>query len=83
MATTPHNNQYEPPPPYHPEALPSPSRGWSAAPPTHGAEAAKVPTQGAGTGCAVDAVGSPVWDANSDPSKDKEMRGELTLGGRG
>jgi hypothetical protein len=41
-----HNNQHEMPPPYPPAALPSPSMGRAVAPPTHGAEAAKVPKQG-------------------------------------
>ncbi len=41
-----HNNQHEMPPPYLPVALPSPSLGRSVAPPTHGAEATKVPKQG-------------------------------------
>ncbi len=41
-----HNNQHEMPLPYPPAALPSPSKGRLVAPPTHGAEATKVPKQG-------------------------------------
>jgi hypothetical protein len=41
-----HNNQHEMPPSYPPAALPSPSMSRSVAPPTHGAEATKVPKQG-------------------------------------
>jgi hypothetical protein len=41
-----HNNQHEMPPPYPPAALPSPSMGRPVVPPTHGAEATKVPKQG-------------------------------------
>jgi hypothetical protein len=44
--TQTHNNQHEMLPPYPPAALPSPSMGKPVAPPTHGAEATKVPTQG-------------------------------------
>ncbi len=40
-----HNNQHEMPPPYPPAALPSPSMDRPVAPPTHGAEATKVPKQ--------------------------------------
>ena len=36
---------------------------------THGAEAAKVPTHGASSGCALNAVGSPVWGAKQRPIK--------------
>jgi hypothetical protein len=63
------NNQHEMPPPCPPVALPSPSMGRSAAPPTHVAEAGKVPTQGAGAGCALDTVGFPVWGAKQRPIK--------------
>jgi hypothetical protein len=41
-----HNNQHEMLPPYSPAALPSPSMGRPAAPPSHGAAATKVPTKG-------------------------------------
>ncbi len=41
-----HNNQHEMLRPYPPVALPSPSMGRPVAPPTHGAEATKVPKQG-------------------------------------
>ncbi len=41
-----HNNQHEIPPLYPLAALPSPSMGRPVAPPTHGAEATKVPQQG-------------------------------------
>jgi hypothetical protein len=41
-----HNNQHEMLLPYPPAALPSPSMGRPVAPPTHGAEATKVPKQG-------------------------------------
>jgi hypothetical protein len=40
-----HNNQHEMLPPYPPIDLPSPSMGMPVAPPTHGAEATKVPKQ--------------------------------------
>ncbi len=41
-----HNNQHEMLPPYPPVALPSPSMGRPVMPPSHGAEATKVPKQG-------------------------------------
>ncbi len=40
-----HNNQHEIPPPYPPVVLPSPSMGRPVTPPSHGAEATKVPKQ--------------------------------------
>ncbi len=43
---TQQNNQHEIPLPYPPVALLSPSMGRPVAPPTHGAEATKVPKQG-------------------------------------
>ncbi len=44
--TQTHNNQHEKPLPYPPAALPSPVMGRPVVPPTHGAEATKVPKQG-------------------------------------
>ncbi len=41
-----HDNQHEMPPPHPPAALPSPSMGRPVAPPTHFADATKVPKQG-------------------------------------
>ena len=41
-----HSNQHEIPLPYSPVALPSPSMARQVVPPTHGAEATKVPKQG-------------------------------------
>jgi hypothetical protein len=47
-STVQHKTQqhHEMPLPYPPAALPSPSMGRPVAPPTHGAEATKVPKQG-------------------------------------
>jgi len=78
--TKTHNNQHEPPLPYTPAALPSPSMGRSAAPPTHGAAAPEVPTQRVGAGCALDAVGSPVWGVNQRPIKNYNYSNERGVG---
>ncbi len=40
-----HNNQHKMPLPYPPSVLPSPSMGRPVAPPTHGAEATRIPKQ--------------------------------------
>ena len=74
--TKTHNNQHELPPPYLPADLPSTSMGRSEAPPTHGAAAPEVPTQGVGAGCALDAVSSPVWGIEQRPiEKYRDERG--------
>ena len=78
------NNQHEPPPPYPPVALSSPSIGRPAAPSTHchGVASLMGLRKARTVRCGGEMAGSLVWNAIRSSIKKIRHRGALALGGR-